>query len=104
MLLRRSELPHGAFVALLECLLGQIVFVKDEVLDPHIHSAEQIVEGIDPDDAAFIACCLAVPGSVLWSDDKRLKGQTAVTVLNTREITAMLSIQEDDDATGSNRV
>lgn len=53
---------------------------------PHRKEAFEAVKDIDPDDAIFIACALAYPNSILWSDDKKLKKQKTVTVLNTKEI------------------
>jgi len=44
------------------------------------------VKDIDPDDAVFVACILAHPNSILWSDDKKLKKLKNITVRNTQEI------------------
>jgi len=46
----------------------------------------EIVKDIDPDDVLFVACALAHPNSVIWSDDKKLKSQSKVKILNTRDI------------------
>ncbi|MBN1156469.1 hypothetical protein JXA85_02550 [Candidatus Woesearchaeota archaeon] len=51
----------------------------------------QIVKDINPDDVIFFACALAYDNSILWSDDKKLKNQTKVKVLNAQEMNDVLS-------------
>lgn len=53
--------------------------------------AIRIVKDIDMGDASFIACALLYPDSIIWSDDKALKKQKEVKVLNTKEIIELLS-------------
>ena len=72
-------------------LLQKVSIVPNEVLIPYRKEAYEAVKGIDPDDAIFIACMLAYPNSILWSDDKKLKKLKQTTVLNTKEIIDILS-------------
>ena len=44
----------------------------------------------DPDDVQYFATALEL-GCAIWSNDKRLKNQDDVVVLNTKEILSMLS-------------
>ena len=67
-------------------LFSYVQRISNEFLLPYVDQAEKIVKTIDPDDLPLIACALAHPSSVLWSDDKALKQQNEVNVLNTREI------------------
>ena len=62
-----------------------------EVLAPHRRKAYEAVKDIDPDDVIFIACTLAYPNSILWSDDKKLKNLKNITILNTKEIIDLLA-------------
>jgi predicted nucleic acid-binding protein len=89
-LMQKSGLEHEEFDALLETILQKVLIVPSEVLNRHFGEAMGIIEKIDPDDAPFIACALAYPGSVLWSDDKRLKKQQSITVLNSQEISLLI--------------
>ena len=45
-----------------------------------------LIKEHSPEDVMFIACALAFENSILWSDDKKLKGQNKIMVLNTQEI------------------
>ncbi len=74
------------FDKLFQLLLKKVVIVPNEVLRRYREKAVAIVEGIDVDDALFIACALAYPNSILWSDDKGLKTQSKIKILNTTEI------------------
>ncbi len=40
----------------------------------------------------FIACALSQPPSIIWSDDKPLKGQHQVMVLNTSEVKEIMGL------------
>lgn len=82
-LLQKSGMPAEEFNALLDILLEKVIIVPAEALLRHRKEAWDLVKDIDPDDAVFVACALAFPGSVIWSDDKHLKGIGKVKVLNT---------------------
>ncbi|MBI2574581.1 hypothetical protein HYV82_01730 [Candidatus Woesearchaeota archaeon] len=66
--------------------MEKVVVVPEEVLEAHKERAIELVRDIDLDDALFIACALAYPKSVIWSDDKKLKRQNAIKILNTAEM------------------
>ena len=89
-LLEKSGLSIEDFKKLLRLIIKKVVIVPNEVLVPYKNEAYDIVKNIDPDDALFVACALAYPNSVIWSDDKKLKRQTKVKVLNTQEISIFL--------------
>ena len=90
-----------------------IVFIKDGTTDEQIASlktelegdtrlknvvhitkeeALEIVKDIDIDDTLFVACALAFPNSIIWSDDKKLKEQNKINILNTKEIMDLFEI------------
>jgi len=91
-LCRRTGLSHAEFVRILETLLAALRIVPDETTFPFREAALAIVRDIDPDDEQFIACCLAFPGSVLWSDDKALQQQDAVRIVTTEELKKVSTI------------
>jgi len=84
-LLEKSEMTSEEFNRLLQLFLMKVIIVPKEMLIQHKEEAFAIVKDIDPDDATFVACALAYPGSIILSDDKRLKLQTRVKIINTRE-------------------
>ena len=82
------------FNKLLQLILKKVVIVPNEVLIPYRNEAFEIVKNIDPDDVLFVACALAYPNSIIWSNDGKLKKQSRVKVLNTQEI---IKIQKGRD-------
>lgn len=92
-IVRKSGMVKKDFDGLLGLLLRRVLVIPDEVILPYRKKANEIVKSIDPDDAVFIACALAFPNSVVWSDDKRLKRQTEVRIMNTSEI--ITSLKDD---------
>jgi predicted nucleic acid-binding protein len=89
-LMEKSNMTTEEFNMLLQIILTKVMIVPNEVLDQHFKESMNIVKLIDPDDAPFIACALAYPGSIFWSDDKRLKRQTKVKVVNSKEISSVI--------------
>jgi len=90
-LIRKSCLNEDEFNQLLSMLLRKVSVVPNEVLYPCQKEAYEAVKDIDRDDVLFVACVLAYPNSILWSDDKKLKKIKHVTVLNTKEIIDLLA-------------
>ncbi len=85
-LMQKSKMDSEDFERLLQLLLTKVFIVPKEVLTTYRKKALGIVQNIDPDDAVFIACAMAYPESVIWSDDKRLKEQNEVKIINTTEM------------------
>lgn len=82
----KSKMTPKEFNLLLSYLLRKVLVVPTNSLIQYKKQAYNIVKDIDPDDVLFIACALAYPQSFLWSDDKKLRRQSIVPVLNTREM------------------
>ena len=89
-LFKKSRMNIEDFNKLLQLLLQKVVIVPNEVLYSRRKEAVEIIKDIDPNDAIFLACALAYPDTILWSEDKRLKMQTKIKVLNTKEIKELL--------------
>ncbi len=89
-LLKKSRMSEEDFNKLLQLILKKVVIVPNEVLFPYKKEAFEIVKDIDPDDVVFVACALAYPNSIIWSNDRRLKEKTKISVLNTKEIIKLL--------------
>ena len=93
-ILKKSRMSEEDFNKLLQLILKKVVIVPNEVLIPYRNEAFEIVKNIDPDDVLFVACALAYPDSIIWSNDGKLKKQSRVKVLNTQEI---IKIQKGRD-------
>lgn len=78
------------FSLLLTILLKKVMIVPTEILDSYKEIAYNIVKDIDPDDTLFIACALAYHDSIVWSDDKKLKQQSKIKIINTQEMINIL--------------
>ena len=90
-LLKKSGMAEKDLSKLLQLILKKVVIIPNEVLAPYKREAYEIVKGIDLDDILFVACALAYPDSIIWSDDRKLKRQSRVQVLNTQEIIRFLA-------------
>ena len=85
-LIKKSKLTETEFNKLLHIILRKVIIVPKEMLKPYKEKAIEIIGKIDIDDAVFFACALAYENSIIWSDDKKLKNQDKIQVLNTKEI------------------
>lgn len=85
-LLKKSKLPKNDFNTLLAIILKKVMIIPNNALLPYRSKALGIVKEVDKDDVLFVACALAYPDSIIWSNDKRLKNQKSVRVLNTKEM------------------
>jgi predicted nucleic acid-binding protein len=89
-LFNKSGMNKADFSKLLQLLLKKVIVVPNSTLLHHRKEALEIVKDIDPGDAIFVACALAYPDSIIWSEDKRLKMQTKIKVMNTLELKSFL--------------
>ncbi len=89
-LLNKSGMDEKEFNELLYLIMNKVLIVPEESLEKYKDPAVEIVKDIDIKDVLFIACVLAYPNSILWSNDKKLKNQKTIKVLNTEEIIKIL--------------
>lgn len=90
-LIEKSKMDSEEFEKLLQLILKKVHIVPEEALAAHKEQAVEIVKDIDLDDALFIACAMAYPESVIWSEDKKLKKQNKIKILTTTEIMNILN-------------
>lgn len=83
--LRKKSKMEG-FETLLAILLKKVEIVPEERLKAHKKEAVELAKNIDLNDAVFFACALTHPGSIIWSDDKKLKNQNRIKIMNTTEM------------------
>lgn len=88
LIISKSKVTIEEFELIKLFLFSKLTFVRNDELLVFFEVADKICP--DKDDVAFFALCLAkeIP---LWSNDKILKNQNVVKVLNTSEILKMLS-------------
>ena len=89
-ILLKSRLTEEDYHQLLYRLLQYILIIPNEIMYPFKKQALEIIKEIDTDDVLFIACALAFPHSIIWSDDKKLKNQNKIKILNTKEMIELL--------------
>ena len=85
-IIKKSKMANRDFDKLLRIILKKVLIVPSSILYSYRNEALEIIKDIDINDVIFIACALAYPDSILWSDDKKLKKQDDVKVFNTNEI------------------
>src|SRR3989344_7939963 len=90
-LLKKSKMNNIEFNDLLQLMLEKVLIIPNEILDKYINEAWELIKEHSPEDVIFIACGLAYENSILWSDDKKLKRQNKVKILNTKEIINIIS-------------
>ncbi len=89
-ILKKSGLSQNDFEVVKSTLLKYVELVPTASIKPYSKEAFRIIGQIDPDDVPFIASCLA-HNAILWSEDKDLKKQNKIKVLNTAEIKNLLT-------------
>ncbi|MFH1439417.1 MAG: PIN domain-containing protein [Candidatus Woesearchaeota archaeon] len=89
-LFKKSGLNIIEFNKLLSIILKKVMIIPTQVLIPYREKALKIIKDIDKKDVLFVACVLAYPDSILWSDDKRLKQQDVIKVYKSSEIKEIL--------------
>jgi predicted nucleic acid-binding protein len=97
LLVTKSKLSETDFNLLVGIFLQKIIMIPDVSIEEQIKKAHDIVKNIDVDDKVFISCALAFPGSILWSNDKELKRQNDVMVINTSEFKEFLKDNSDSN-------
>lgn len=85
-LLIKSKMNKKDFDLLLKILLNKVIIISNKDLLNYKKEAIEIVKNIDIDDVVFFACALSYKDSIIWSDDKNLKLQNKIKIINTSEI------------------
>ncbi len=84
--LSKSSLLPENLIQVLRILLSRIEIVPDRLLASYMPEARELARELDEKDAFLFACALAFPGSVIWSNDRKLKQQNRIQVLTTEEL------------------
>ena len=89
-LLKKSGMNKQDFDALLGLILKKVMIVPNEILANYHKEALEIAKDVDINDSIFVACALAYPNSVIWSNERKLKKLDKVKVLSTEELLQIL--------------
>ncbi len=89
-LIDKSKLNWNELQKALKLIIKNIEIIPNDVLEKYKKKAWELIGTHSPEDVMFIACCLKFEDSILWSDDKKLKLQNKIQVLNTQEIVKTL--------------
>ncbi|MEK6973758.1 MAG: PIN domain-containing protein [Nanoarchaeota archaeon] len=89
-LVKKSKLSEKEFDEILRLILKHVKIIPTENLKPYREEAFDLIREHSPEDVMFIACALAFDNGIIWSNDKKLKRQNKVRVLNTQEIKDMI--------------
>ena len=84
-LLKKSKMNEEEFSELLDIILRKVIIIPTEHLKTKEKEAKDLAQDIDPDDALFFATALT-HNAIIWSDDKALKKQKQVKIINTKEM------------------
>lgn len=85
-LIRKTKQPEYKIRELFQLICRNITIIPNTKLQTHIRTAYELVKDIDENDIHFIACRLYLNNAILWSNDKKLKQISGITVMNTQEM------------------
>lgn len=83
--MQKTHRGEAEFWEVMGILKSRISVVPVSEFEKFMEKAKKVSP--DRDDAVYFAVALAIGGAI-WSNDRRLKGQKAVRVLNTEELVA----------------
>jgi predicted nucleic acid-binding protein len=87
----KSKVSKAEFENVLTAVFENITVAPVELTDAYFETAFEVMEYIDPKDTEYLACSLAFPGIIIWSDDPDFKEQDLVKAINTREMKQLLN-------------
>jgi predicted nucleic acid-binding protein len=80
-ILKRAPVSPDELDAALAVLEARIKWVAEGDIEPYLEAAHDAVAKIDPKDARYVACALAVKADALWTFDKKLRKQSLVPTI-----------------------
>ena len=84
--LAKSKLSRPAFDSVLNMLVERVSILSHDDIQRHMGKAREIIGKIDPDDATFIACSLAVKNDGIWTEDRDFSRQSKIRIWSTKEL------------------
>ncbi len=84
-IIKKSKLNKKEYLKLLNTIIKKTILIKTTEVLKELPIAINIIKDIDIKDRIFIACALKYE-TILWSDDKALKQQNKIIIMNTQEI------------------
>lgn len=75
---RRSRAKPEDVDRAMAILYRRIAWVSEKDIAKHMKKARKLMQAVDPDDAPYLACALAVDADAIWSLDLDFDEQTVV--------------------------
>ncbi len=82
---KKTRTTHEEFELLMSILFEKIEIVPIDIYSKFMEEARQIMK-VDPDDAPFVALCLALGADGIWSEDKHFLSQNNVAIFITKNL------------------
>ena len=83
LIIKKAGITEKEFISLFNKLKAYVKFIPKKNYSEFMKKAEEISP--DKDDSHFLALCFKL-NLPLWSNDKELKNQDKIVILNTRDI------------------
>ena len=90
-ILRKSGISQDGFEFALLSILENVQVATQDIVDRKYDEAYEIMKIIDPEDTQHLACALAYPGSIIWSEDTDMREQKVVHVMTMKEMKVFLN-------------
>jgi len=85
-IINKAGFSEEEYDKLIAKILNYVHVIPEELIVFKKEEAYNLIKDIDLDDILFFATALTFKDSIIWSDDKKLKKQNKIKVLNTKEI------------------
>lgn len=85
-ILEKSGITESEYEEVLNLLFKKIHIIEEDEIQNYLSEASELIGNIDPKDVPFIACALAYPNSVMWSDDRHFEKQNKIKILKQKDI------------------
>ena len=83
---RKSKLTQAVYIKLQKSLLDHVISVPEEIYQPKLTEALDLIGHRDPKDVPFLALALSIKVEGIWSNDEDFKGQRKIVVFTTVDL------------------
>jgi len=91
LVMEKSGMEKHVYEKLINSLLAYTSLVPDEPIRKNVDEAKKIMAQSDENDVVFVAACLSIPHSIIWSDDVDFDRQSKVKILKSKEMYSFFS-------------
>ena len=98
LILEKSKLKELDFQTLLQEFKSKVKLVDDELVEPKVKEAMDIMHLIDEKDAPILACALAIENDGIWSQDRHFEKQNKVKYWKTEDLIGIVRDSKKEEA------